>query len=179
MKLSSLVVLEIVMLLVVSLGALFIFTRRALVEETKMDAVQRLEGTVQNVDNILMSIEQAAGNIYFHLVEHLDQPDHMATLCRRLIESNANIESAVIAFKPNYYPDRELFITYIHRKKYNSPELVSSDNPINYHTPRSNGLQRPCAPAARHGWTPGITTSTAWSLSSPSACPYATTARNA
>ena len=131
-KLNSLVVIEIVMLLVVSLGALFFFTRKALVEESKMDAEQRLEGTVQNVDNILMSIEQSAGNIYYRLLEHLDQPERMAPLCHRLIESNPNIEGAAIAFKPNYYPDRELFITYIHRKKYNSPELISSNSPGNY-----------------------------------------------
>lgn len=131
-KLNSLVVIEIVMLLVVSLGALFLYTRKALVEESKMDAEQRLEGTVQNVDNILMSIEQSAGNIYYRLLEHLDHPDQMASLCRHLIESNPNIDGAAIAFKPNYYPDRELFITYIHRKKYNSPELISSNSPGNY-----------------------------------------------
>ena len=63
-RLNALVAIGIVALLVASLGGLFYFTRKALVEETKMDAEQRLEGTVQHVDNMLLSIEQTTGNIY-------------------------------------------------------------------------------------------------------------------
>lgn len=138
-RLNTMVVLEIVMLLVVSLGVLFFFTRKALVEESKIDAEQRLEGTVQHVDNILMTIEQTTGNVYFRLLEQLDQPERMSFFCRQLIESNSNIESCAIAFKPNYYPGRELFFNYIHRKKYNSPELVFTDSTANY-------------PYTRHQW---------------------------
>jgi methyl-accepting chemotaxis protein/sigma-B regulation protein RsbU (phosphoserine phosphatase) len=130
-RLNTLVILEIVMLLVVSLGALFFFTRKALVEEAKMDAEQRLEGTVQNVDNILMTIEQSAGNIYYRLLEHLDQPELMPAFCRRLVESNPNIDGCAIAFTPNYYPDRELSFSFVHRKKYNSPELITSEKSVN------------------------------------------------
>lgn len=130
-RLNSLVVLEIVALLMVSLGGLFYFTRKALVEETKMNAEQRLEGTVQNVDNILLSIEQSTGNVYLAMLEHLDQPDRMKDYCRRLLESNPNINGCVIAFKPNYYPNREFFYNFIYRKKYNSPELIVSDESAN------------------------------------------------
>ena len=130
-RLNTLVVLEIVMLLVVSLGVLFFFTRKALVEEAKMDAEQQLEGTVQHVDNILMTIEQSAGNVYYRLLENIDQPERMSSFCRRLVECNPNINGCAIAFKPNYYPDRELFFTYVHRKKYNSPELITSDQTVN------------------------------------------------
>lgn len=130
-RLNTLVVLEIVMLLVVSLGVLFFFTRKALVEESKMDAEQRLEGTVQHVDNILLTIEQSAGNIYYRMLEHLDEPERMTSYCRRLVESNPNIDGCAIAFKPNYYPGRELFLTYVHRKKYNSPELIVTDKSVN------------------------------------------------
>ena len=126
-KLNSLVVLEIVTLLFASLGGLFYFTRKALVEESKMDAEQRLEGTVQHVDNMLLSIEQSTGNIYHVLLEHIDQPDLMQTYCRKLVECNPNINGCVIAFKPDYYPDRGQFYTFVHRKKYNSPELIMSD----------------------------------------------------
>ena len=126
-RLNTLVVVEIVLLLVVSLGAMLFFTRKALVEEAKLDAEQRLDATVQHVDNILMTIEQATGNIYFRLLEHLDQPEVMPTLCRRLVESNPNIHGCAIAFKPDYYPGRELSLSYVHRKKYNSPELISTD----------------------------------------------------
>ena len=105
-KLNSLVVIEIVTLLLASLGGLFYYTRKTLVEEVKMDAELRLEGAVQHVDNILLSIEQSTGNIYHALSEHLDQPDRMQTYCWKLVESNPNIDGCVIAFKPDYYPGR-------------------------------------------------------------------------
>ena len=130
-RLNTLVILEIVLLLVVSLGVLFFFTRKALVEESKMDAEQRLEATVQHVDNILMTIEQSTGNVFYRLLDNLDKPELMSSFCRHLVESNPNIDGCSIAFKPGYYPDRELFMTYVHRKKYNSPELVFSDNAVN------------------------------------------------
>ena len=130
-RLNALVAIEIVALLVASLGGLFYFTRKALVEETKMDAEQRLEGTVQHVDNMLLSIEQTAGNIYRALLEHLDQPDRMQTYCRKLVECNPNIDGCVIAFKPDYYPDRGNAFNFVHRKKYNSPELITTEESPN------------------------------------------------
>lgn len=129
-KLKSLVMIEVVLLLLVSLGTLFFFTRKALVMETKKDANQRLEGTVQHVDNVLLSIEQTTGNFYFELTAHLDNPERMKDYCRRLVECNDYIFGSAIAFKPGYYPDRDLFLTYAHRKKYNSPELILSDKTV-------------------------------------------------
>lgn len=126
-RLKTLVVLEILTLLLVSLGGLFYFTRKALVEESKKDAEQRLEGTVQHVDNVLMSIEQTAGNFYYELLDNLDKPERMADYCRKLVECNQDIVGCAIAFEPNYYPNHELFFTYVHRKSYNSPELLVSE----------------------------------------------------
>ena len=130
-RLNTLVVAGIMMLLGVSLGVLFFFTRKALVEEAKMDAEQRLEATVQHVDNILMTIEQTSGNIYYRLIDYIDQPERMPYFCRRLVESNPNIGGCAIAFKPGYYPGRELCFNYVHRKKYNSSELIATDKAVN------------------------------------------------
>ena len=131
-KLNWLVALEIVALLIVSLGGLLYYTRKSLVEEKKMDAEQRLEGTVQHVDNILLSIEQSTGNIYHTLLEHLDQPDRMQTFCRKLVECNPNINGCAIAFKPDYYPGRGQFFNFVQRAKYNSPELITTDKFLNF-----------------------------------------------
>ena len=127
-RLNSFVLIEIVALLIVSLGGLFYFTREALVEEAKMDAEQRLEGTVQRVDNVLLAIEQATGNIYRALLEDLDNPDHMINYCYRIAECNENIKLCAIAFEPNYYPDKELFFNFVYREKQNSSELTISDD---------------------------------------------------
>lgn len=113
-RLNTLVICEIVLLLFLSLGTLFYFARNSLVQETKMEAEQRLEGTVQRVDNILLNIEQATGNIYHDLLEHLDEPERMEKYCRRLMQCTPNMDGCAIAFKPGYYPD-SLFMTYLRR----------------------------------------------------------------
>ena len=120
-RLKTFVLVEIVLLLLVSLGVLFYFTRLALVEEAKNDAEQRLEGTVQHLDNVLLSVEQSAGNFYYELVNHLDQPEHLKIYCRRLIECNPYIEGCAIGLEPDYLPDNELFFTYVHRKNTTRP----------------------------------------------------------
>ena len=122
-KLNTFVMVVIVALLIVSLGVLFYFTRKVLVEEVKMDAEQRLEGTVQHIDNVLLAIEQTTGNIYRALLEDLDHPDHIINYCQRIVESNENIKVCAIVFKPNYYPDQEFFSRSVSRKKINSQEL--------------------------------------------------------
>lgn len=151
-RLNTLVVIEIVMLHLVSLGGLFYFTRKALVEEAMKDAEQRLEGTVQHVDNVLLSVEQTTGNFYYELIEHLDNPSLLETYCHRLVVSNPNVEGCAIAFKPDYFTDRKLCMTYVHRKKYNSPELVSSKKATKTPYTRQKWFQetlKTCKPAWR------------------------------
>ena len=114
-RLNTLVVLEIVLLLLVSLGTLFFYSRQTLVKEAKMDAEYKLWGNQKRIDNILLEVEQSAGNIYFDLIEHLDEPEHFEDYCRRLVQCNSHIDGCAIAFKPNYYPDKEKFMIYVRR----------------------------------------------------------------
>ena len=116
LKLNAVVVFEVASLLVVSLAVLFFFSYAKLKDEAMKDAEQTLEGTAQHVDNVLMSVEQSTGNVYWELIRHLDQPDRMAHFCRRLLECNPNIHGCAVAFKPGYYPDRNLFMTYVHHE---------------------------------------------------------------
>ena len=91
------------------------------------NAEQTLEVTVQDIDNILLSVEQSAGNIYWEVLAHLDKPDLMLTYSRRLVECNPYIVGCAIVFKPYYYPDRELFMAYIHRKGYSTTTNAESE----------------------------------------------------
>ena len=116
LKLSLMAVGEISLLLVVALGVMFHVSRQALKEEAMHDAEHTLEGTAQHIDNILMSVEQSAGNVYFQMLAHLDEPDRMTAYCRHLVECNPYIVGCAIVFKPYYYPDRELFMAYVHRR---------------------------------------------------------------
>lgn len=112
---------EALLLMVVTLGILAYFSHKALKQEALRNAEQTLEGTMQDIDNILLSVEQATGNIYCELVEHLDEPDRMFTYSRELVKSNPNINGCAIVFKPGYYPGKNLFMAYVHRKS-STPE---------------------------------------------------------
>lgn len=125
-KINVLVICEILALLIVSLGLLFFFSRNTLIEEAKLDAENRLDGTMYHVDNVLLSVEQTTGNIYYELLEHLDQPDRMMTYSKHVVASNPNIMGCAIAFEPGYYPDRELYMAFYYRKKHGSRELHES-----------------------------------------------------
>ena len=117
-RLNLLVVWQMVLLLLLSLAALVYFSRQALINEARSDAEQTLVGTEQHIDNVLMTVEQTTYNVYQDLQWHLDQPDRMFTYCRNIVETYPYIVGCAVAFKPNYYPDHELFLAYVHRSDY-------------------------------------------------------------
>lgn len=115
-KLSIIASSEIALLLCVSLLILFHFSRQALKEEVISNAVQTLESTTRHIDNILLTVEQSTRHIYPEVATHLDQPERMQDYCRQITESNHYIEGCAIAFKPGYYQEQKLFMTYLYRK---------------------------------------------------------------
>ncbi|MBR0165620.1 MAG: HAMP domain-containing protein [Prevotella sp.] len=117
-RLSLMMVLAIGMLLIGVLVVMFHFSWLAMKAEARGDAEQTLEGTSQQIDNILMSVEQSAGNIYFDMMRHPYKPELMTAYCERLVRSNPYIVGCAIAFKPYYYPDKELPMVYVHHKDY-------------------------------------------------------------
>lgn len=117
-RLNLLIVGQTLLLLALSLGILFCFSHRALKQEALRDAEHTLEATAQSIDNILLSVEQSTGNIYFDLLAHVNDSSRMFKYCRELIESNPNIVGCAIAYKPDYFPDKELFMAYVHRRAF-------------------------------------------------------------
>ena len=115
LKISLMVVCGLA-LLTGTLVAMFHFAHSTLKEEAIGNAQQTLDGTVLQIDNILLSVEQSAGNVYFDLIRHLDQPERMYLYSQRLVESNPYIVGCAIVFEPDYYPGHHLFMAYIHRK---------------------------------------------------------------
>jgi len=115
-RLSLMVVLTMTILLMASMAVMLHFSRKAVKEEAIQKATQTLDGTIQSIDNIFLSVEQTTGNIYFSLYPHLDNPDMIHTFSRKLVEVNPYVVGCAIAFKPNYFKGRELFMAYYHRK---------------------------------------------------------------
>ena len=130
LRLNLLVICEMVLLLLLSLAVLLYFSRQTLKEEAIHNAEQTLEGTVQQIDNVLLGVEQTTYNVYQDLKEHLDEPERMFTYSREIVEANPYISGCAIIFKPNYYPDRELFMAYVHRSSTDlgAEELVAADS---------------------------------------------------
>lgn len=128
-RLSLMVVLSIAFLLMVSLLVMLYYSRKAVKEEALHKAEQALEGTVQHIDNVLLGVEQTAGNIYWDMLLHLNEPDKMFTYCRKIVENNPNIAGCCISFEPYFYANwGEYFMAYVYRTE--SGELVTTDNPI-------------------------------------------------
>jgi methyl-accepting chemotaxis protein/sigma-B regulation protein RsbU (phosphoserine phosphatase) len=115
-QISLKVVSLVAALLAVALFTMLHFSRRTIRQEAMLKAEQTLEGTVEHIDDILLSVEQSTGNIYLNMYRHLDKPEMMYVYSRRLVESNPYISGCAIAFEPYYYKDRgELFMAYYHR----------------------------------------------------------------
>ena len=128
----SLMVVYGLTLLTATLVVMFHFAHSALKEEAMSHAEQTLEATVLQIDNILLSVEQTTGNVYFNLVKHLDEPERMETYCRELVKSNPYVEGCAIVFRPHYCADRELFMAYVNRNGPDgSTELAVRDSYAN------------------------------------------------
>lgn len=127
LRLSLIVACVIALLLLVSLAVMFCYSRQVLRENAMRNAEQTLEATTQDIDDILLSVEQSTGNIYWKVLSHLDEPNSMQTYARQLVACNPYIVGCAIVFKPHYYPNLELFMTYIRRKGYSSTTNTSSE----------------------------------------------------
>lgn len=117
-KLSLMIVCETALLLAAALLVVFHYSRQSIREEAMHNAEQTLEGTVQHIDNVLLCVEQTAGNVYWEMVAHLNEPQRMADYCRQTVRSNPYIVGCAIVFRPNHYPGHELFMAYVRQKDY-------------------------------------------------------------
>lgn len=113
-RIGLMVVTAMAMLLIVSMIVMLHYARKAVREEAIQKAEQTLEGVILNVDNILLSVEQSAGNIYFSMNLETDSREKIFTYARKLVETNPYVAGCAIAFKEDYFKDRKLFMAYVH-----------------------------------------------------------------
>lgn len=115
-------------LLMASLVIMLHYSRKSIKEEAISKASQTLEGTVTHIDNMLLSVEQTAGNYFFMMLNDNNRMDKISTYCRQLVESNPYVAGCAIAFKPGYVNHQDYFISYFCRADDGS--LVFDDTPI-------------------------------------------------
>lgn len=116
-RLSLIVVSSMAILLMGALIVMLHFSRKALKEEALQKAAQTLEATVQCIDNILLSVEQTTGNVFFGLMRHLNNPYMVDAYSRKVVESNPYVAGCAIAFREDFYADKPLFMSYYHRSE--------------------------------------------------------------
>lgn len=91
-RLSLMVVAALATLLMVALLVMLFFSRKIVKEEALRGAEQTLEATVLNIDNILLSVEQASGNAYLKIARSMHTGDGREELyARKLAETHPYI----------------------------------------------------------------------------------------
>ena len=95
-RLSLRIIGALAILLMLALMIMFYFSRKAVREEALQNAGQTLEAMVERIDNILLSVEQAAGNIYWKMMSQANQPEIMELYAQKLVERNPYITDSRI-----------------------------------------------------------------------------------
>ena len=99
-RLSLMVIAALAMLLMVALLVLLFFSRKAVKELALRDAEQTLEATVHNIDNILLSVEQASGNVYWKIYRSIQTGDGKEEIyARKLVEANPYISDCRLVWE--------------------------------------------------------------------------------
>lgn len=115
-RLSLIVALSSAVLLAVTLVLVLYFSQQIIKKEAMEKAENTLEGMVQQVDNILLSVEQSSGNVYWNMLGVLHDREELNRYCEEMVRCNPNITGCTVAMMPYYYNEREeLSMFYVHR----------------------------------------------------------------
>lgn len=137
LQISAKVVLAIALLLSVALSIMLVFSRKAVTKEAIHNAEHTLEYTVRQIDNVLLDVEQASGNVYWDLLSHLDNTERMTKYCEELVRACPYIDGCTVAFEPDYYKQKgQLFMTYVHRSR--TDTTSTADAPLVHQTSFNN-----------------------------------------
>lgn len=116
-RLSLMVVLSVAVLLTAAMTLMLYFARKGVRQEALEKAQMTLESTMQQIDNILLSVEQTAGNIYWNMLTQIDHPEKMEDYCLRILEANPYVTGCAIALEPYYYNDHDKYFMAYYRRQ--------------------------------------------------------------
>lgn len=109
LRLSLRVAIAVNLLLMATLFVMFFYSRKVMREDALQRASQTLEGAMVKVDNILLSVEETVGNMYFFVVPLYSNPDTMEVYCHRIVDNNPYITGCSIAFNPGVIKGNKSF----------------------------------------------------------------------
>ena len=71
-RISLLVVSSVAILLLTTLFLVLGYSYKVVKKEAELNANETLDYTIQRIDNVLLSVEQSSGNLYWDIVVDLD-----------------------------------------------------------------------------------------------------------
>ena len=101
----ALVIIAIVTLEVTSLIQHY-YIRQNIREEATRRAEGQMEETNLKITDVMNQVETAVRNSVWAVRRLLDNPDTLAYLTSRIVETNDFISGSAVAFVENYYPDK-------------------------------------------------------------------------
>ena len=126
-KISLMAVSAMAVLLIASLVVMLLYSRKKVKEETMARVTQTLDGTVQNIDNILLSVEQATGNVYYSLPSRINDPEALELYRRKLIDSNPYVADCTIALGDTTIKESKWTVKHVQEGK---ERLISFSVPL-------------------------------------------------
>ena len=128
LRISLLAFLSMAVLLFAALLIMFSYSRETMKEDALSGASHTLDGANGKIDNILLSVEETAGNMYYMMLPYLNNRDSVAAYSRRIVEKNPYVTGCAIAMKPGFYADQEKYMAYFHRENVDGKwQIVQSD----------------------------------------------------
>jgi hypothetical protein len=97
-RLSLWVVVLVAAIFTAAFALMFSETREVVREEAWNKATKTIEGAVLHIDNTLHRAEVAANNMLVVIEQHLDEPDLMFDLSKRVVENNPDLTGCSISF---------------------------------------------------------------------------------
>ena len=126
-KISLMAVSAMAVLLIASLVVMLLYSRKKVREETLARVTLTLDATVQNIDNILLSVEQATGNVYYSLPSRINNPEALELFRRKLIDSNPYVADCTIAIGDTTVTESKWTVKHVQEGK---EPLISFSVPL-------------------------------------------------
>ena len=126
-KISLMAVSAMAVLLIASLVVMLLYSRKKVKEETMARVTLTLDAAVQNIDNILLSVEQTSGNVYYSLPSRINNPEALELFRRKLIDSNPYVADCTIALGDTTVTESKWTVKHVQEGK---ERLISFSVPL-------------------------------------------------
>lgn len=117
LKLSLGILMFLVVVVTVSLGILFTYSRQLVKAQALERAELELENTTQHVNELMNEVEVATRTAVWHLGVSRLTPDSLLNYVRLVAVENPDFDGCSVALEPNFFPQRRHFSVYAYNRK--------------------------------------------------------------